>query len=684
MKKLVSWLFCALVFLSSFSVPAFAEQGNLPVADPVSMRIPYENGYLLFQMDGTITGSEGLSGDLTVPDTLNGVTVSAIADHAFLGEGGTVTLPDSVRKIGDAAFEWSARVRVSPENPWFFTDEEGCLYSKDLRVMYHYNGASERSTFTVPEGVEVLRSDVFLNLLNLKKVILPSTLRELGCNSLFELGLHVVLRSNIEVVGEFVFHHMPSEASLTVSSGVTYLPTELLAQFSGEVLIEAGNPRYEAQDGVVYDTVAREAVFCKRTAVSAVVREGTLSIGPKAFERCRSLKSITLPEGLRSIGENAFDECYHLTCVVLPDSVEVLEKEALYGCSGLEKINLPKNLQRIGDNAWGFVDFTALKLPSGLEEIGTPLKDPDGPVTNSAIFWGSYRTVKVPDSVGFIGSGAFVSTETLSVLLPDREMDIAWDAFQSSKFDSFKDCRGVIFYGEEGSFAQQYAQKYDYIFRLGKPEDYPAGYQDTYPGTPYTDIFDCSFGTRLDICEAYQMGLLVGVSENRFAPREKLSRAMFVTALYRIAGEPAPQGEPEFTDVDAHAYYGKAVAWAQENGVVAGVGSGRMNPHRAITYQEAAAILHRWYARQKGKSEREFLEEFPAEDWWSEQTAREYCVAPWAAKAYQRLSVWGVLFADEAASPQSPVTRAAAAGMLNSYSKALKDQPPDRKKFWFT
>jgi len=53
----------------------------------------------------TITGYTGSNGDLTIPDTINGLPVTSIGDEAFDGCGLTsATIPDSVTSVGEFAF----------------------------------------------------------------------------------------------------------------------------------------------------------------------------------------------------------------------------------------------------------------------------------------------------------------------------------------------------------------------------------------------------------------------------------------------------------------------------------------------------------------------------------------------------------------------------------------------------
>ena len=63
---------------------------------------------------------------------------------------------------------------------------------------------------------------------------------------------------------------------------------------------------------------------------------------------------------------------------------------------------------------------------------------------------------------------------------------------------------------------------------------------------------------------------MTGVSDSEFAPDITLTRAMFVSALYRIENEPTVDGELNFSDVADDAWYAKAVLWAYNNDIISG------------------------------------------------------------------------------------------------------------------
>ena len=98
---------------------------------------------------------------------------------------------------------------------------------------------------------------------------------------------------------------------------------------------------------------------------------------------------------------------------------------------------------------------------------------------------------------------------------------------------------------------------------------------------------------------AYDKGFMTGVSDSEFAPDITLTRAMFVSALYRIENEPTADGELNFSDVSDDSWYAKAVLWAYNNDIISGKTETEFDPNSDITREQIAAILYR-YAKTKG------------------------------------------------------------------------------------
>ncbi len=97
---------------------------------------------------------------------------------------------------------------------------------------------------------------------------------------------------------------------------------------------------------------------------------------------------------------------------------------------------------------------------------------------------------------------------------------------------------------------------------------------------------------------AYDFGLMKGVTETEFSPNSYVSRAMFVVILYRMENEPPIEGSM-FVDIEIGGYYDKAVSWANTNGIVFGVSKDRFAPNDPITREQMATMIYR-YAKFKG------------------------------------------------------------------------------------
>ena len=114
---------------------------------------------------------------------------------------------------------------------------------------------------------------------------------------------------------------------------------------------------------------------------------------------------------------------------------------------------------------------------------------------------------------------------------------------------------------------------------------------------PFTDIHknDWFYDS---VKYAYENDLMKGVSNTEFAPDSDVTRAMFVTVIYRMEKEPQTAAAA-FIDIESGSYYEKAVAWANANGIVSGISKDRFAPNDPITREQMAAIIYR-YAAFKG------------------------------------------------------------------------------------
>ena len=117
------------------------------------------------------------------------------------------------------------------------------------------------------------------------------------------------------------------------------------------------------------------------------------------------------------------------------------------------------------------------------------------------------------------------------------------------------------------------------------------------PACPFTDVTEANWYYD-EVYYVWANGLMQGTSATTFGPGVDTTRAMVVTILWRLEGEPASGYDMDYSDVAGGAWYAGAVRWATEHGIVNG-SEGQFYPGGIVTREQLAAMLYR-YAQYKG------------------------------------------------------------------------------------
>lgn len=128
-------------------------------------------------------------------------------------------------------------------------------------------------------------------------------------------------------------------------------------------------------------------------------------------------------------------------------------------------------------------------------------------------------------------------------------------------------------------------------------------------------------------------GLFTGIGDNKFDPNGKMTRAMFVTVLWRLAGRPSG-GAIDFKDAAPNSYYSDALAWASNNGLVSGYGNGLFGVNDKVTREQMCVIFVR-FLEYMGFDISEIPEALPFAD--------EHAISSWAAQAVKLCRSLGIV-----------------------------------------
>ncbi len=164
---------------------------------------------------------------------------------------------------------------------------------------------------------------------------------------------------------------------------------------------------------------------------------------------------------------------------------------------------------------------------------------------------------------------------------------------------------------------------------------------------PFIDVTESDY-FRKAVEWAYKNKITSGKTETLFAPDDTCTRAQMMTFLWVASGKPEPaKTDNPFKDVAENDYYYKAVLWAVENNVTAGVAADRFGSNDPVTRGQAVTFLY-------GIAGRPELEPMP-EQVFEDVADSAYYAAP-VAWAYTEGITSGT--SKTAFSPDAPCKRA--------------------------
>lgn len=219
-----------------------------------------------YDLTVTITGYNGSGGDVVIPSTLNGYTVTDIGERAFDSETTitSLTIPNTIERIGLYAFSGCSildRLYISDLESWLKVELKGTASHPFIgsTVGNLYIAGELATEITIPNSVTNIGNGLFCNCRSLKRV---------------------TISEGITGVGQSVFYFCTSLESVT-------LPRSL-------------------------ETIERRAFSTCRKLTSVTIKDNVTSIGELAFEDCRDLMAVVSYSKETVIDATAFEGCSSL------------------------------------------------------------------------------------------------------------------------------------------------------------------------------------------------------------------------------------------------------------------------------------------------------------------------------------------------------------------------------------
>lgn len=229
----------------------------------------------------------------------------------------------------------------------------------------------------IPQGVETIQSYAFDNLKQIKEVIIPEGVKEIGEWAFnFSSIETIIIPSSMEKIGENAFYYCNNLRNVIIKDGVKSLGIGMFSR-------------------------------CKKLN-KVSLPSSILAIPDYCFEGCTSLVKITLPNNLQYIGDDAFCNCHSLCDIIIPKSVTDIGIEAFRQCYELKSIIIPSKV--VGISEYMFYDDFQLKHVELSDNLTSIMSHAFGNCTSLEI--------RLPMSILHIEKDAFSQCKELHLLVP--------------------------------------------------------------------------------------------------------------------------------------------------------------------------------------------------------------------------------------------------------------------------
>lgn len=229
--------------------------------------------------------------------------------------------------------------------------------------------------------------DTTLDYLNIKRIILPNNIMEIGRYAFSNMRLKKInFPTSLKKfsMGSFYGCHWMEVDPLIIPEGTTEIPRLCFSccqSFRKLVLPQSlktlgtssfSNTRMEEMNlpnGL--DTIEAGAFYGSGELKRVIIPESVTHIGGSAFARIDSLKSINIPHKITEIPYSFLESCcYNLDSIIIPDNITKIGLYAFQSDGALKYIQLSRNLRRIETDAFAATGITEIVLPETLEFLG--------------------------------------------------------------------------------------------------------------------------------------------------------------------------------------------------------------------------------------------------------------------------------------------------------------------------
>ncbi len=319
-----------------------------------------------------ITSYTGKRRYLTIPEKLEGRTVTEIGEFAFSGNRRirSVALPKTLRKID----------------------------------LYAFSNCEKLYGIEIPESVETIADYAFYDNARLMSVsfVRNGRLQSIGRSAFAYNGFsRIDLPQNLTSLGTQAFYGNTALMTVTVADGNTAfcVKNSVLYNKAGDTLIyfpAAQNTTYTVDAAT---TAIGPYAFAYSRCREVILPNGLLTIGDGAFNYA-SITALSVPKTVSEIGSSVCNGCFYLNTVSLPEggAFTSIPGQAFIYCPNLKTIAIPSQITSIGAEAFSCGGLSDITFAEGIA-LDT--------LCVSAFAYTQLREIRIPDSVTVIEGCCF-------------------------------------------------------------------------------------------------------------------------------------------------------------------------------------------------------------------------------------------------------------------------------------
>lgn len=293
-------------------------------------------------------------------DELIGANIQDGVLLGYYGPGGDIVIPNTVTKIGDEAFKGNKKV-TGVTIPGSVVDIGNNAFEacENLKKVAFTNPGEARNNL-------LIRLSAFKDCTKLTDVEIPARVKQIvgnifkGCTSLMEIKVNAnnpyYFAQDGVLFGPALVEYSPKYDDNYVllaypagRQGEYTIPSKV----NGKEIDQIWTSGFEGAVGLTDITIPASigrlgtAAFESTGLTHVTIPDTVQQVDPAVFQNCTKLVSVKLPARLAEIDQYMFANCISLQHVDMPDSITKINIYAFHNCTSLTSLALPKNLSSL-------------------------------------------------------------------------------------------------------------------------------------------------------------------------------------------------------------------------------------------------------------------------------------------------------------------------------------------------